>query len=250
MLAPYLRGVRIEPDRVPAWDAFPFALPFVRDLDLRLRAPVTFFVGENGSGKSTLLEAIASLLRLPVAGGGRNDMADARGPDDGAPLARALRPVHDRHPRDLYFFRSEHVAHFAELLDARRDDPDFWGDPYARYGGKTLHARSHGEAFLSVLTNRVADGLYLMDEPEAALSPQRQLALLARMWELVEGGATQFLIATHSPILMTFPGARIVSFDGGALREIALEETSHYEITRGVLASPERYWKHLRGDRG
>nr|WP_205627046.1 AAA family ATPase [Sandaracinus amylolyticus] len=215
-------------------------------LDLELRAPVTFFVGENGSGKSTLLEAIAALLRLPVAGGGRTELADEHAPDDGALLATALVPSMTRSPRDLYFFRAEHVAHFAELLEAREDDPDFRGDPYASYGGKTLLRRSHGEAFLAMLTSRLGGGLYLMDEPESALSPQRQLALLARMWDLVEDGSTQLLIATHSPILMTFPGAQIVSFDGGSLRDVRLEDTSHYEITSGVLSSPERYWKHLR----
>jgi predicted ATPase len=250
MPAPYLRGVRVDPARVPSWDSFPFDLPFVRRLDLELRSPVTFFVGENGSGKSTLLEAIASLLRLPVSGGGRNDLADASGPDDGAPLARALRTTSVASPSDLYFFRSEHLAHFAELLDRRARDPDFIasGDPYARYGGRTLHSRSHGEAFLTVLTERISEGLFLLDEPEAALSPQRQLALLARMWELVAAGRTQFIVATHAPVLMTFPGATIVSFDGPELRQIALEETTHHQITTGVLAAPERYWRHLRGD--
>ncbi len=249
MQSPYLRRVQIDPARVDAWTGFPFDLPFVRGLDLELRAAVTFLVGENGSGKSTLLEGIASMLGLPVGGGGLDDLAARTGPDDGAPLGRALRPSRTpKRPRDTYFFRSEHLAHFAELLDARRADPDFTGDPYARYGGRTLHSRSHGEAFLAVLTNRLASGLYLMDEPEAALSPQRQLALLARMWQLVEGGATQFLIATHAPILMTFPGAVIMSFDGGALREVSLAETTHYALTRSILESPERYWKHLRGD--
>jgi len=246
MPAPYLRGVRLVPERVEAWDVFPFDLPFVRGLDLAIEAPVTFFVGENGSGKSTLLEAVAALLRLPVSGGGRNEVADARGPDDGAQLASALRPSMARHPPDHYFFRGEHAAHFAELLEARERDPDFLGDPYGRYGGRSLHERSHGEAFLSVLTHRLEGGLYLMDEPESALSPQRQLALLARMWTLVAEGRTQFIIATHSPLLMTFPGATLLDFDHGPLRPIALEETSHYEITRGVLTSPERYWKHLR----
>ncbi len=249
MSAPlYLRRVRVEPSRVESWEAFPFHLPFVRELDLELRAPVTFFVGENGSGKSTLIEAIATLFGMPASGGGRNEIDRRTGPDDGAPLGRALRPSRGPRPPDGYFFRGEHVAHFGELLEERANDPYFGRvAAYARYGGRDLTTRSHGEAFLTVLTSRLARGFYLADEPEAALSPQRQLTLLARMWQLVESGGTQLIIATHSPVLMTFPGAAIVSFDGGALREITLEETTHYQITRGVLDAPERYWKHLRG---
>jgi predicted ATPase len=106
-----------------------------------------------------------------------------------------------------------------------------------------LHHRSHGEAFLEVFKHRIQDGLFLLDEPEAALSPQRQLALLYLIGERVERGRAQFILATHSPILLTFPGAVIVSFDDGTLRRVALEETTHYQITRGVLESPERYWK-------
>src|SRR5262249_16760574 len=119
-----------------------------------------------------------------------------------------------------------------------------------RYGGKSLHHRSHGEAFLEVFRNRVHDGLFLVDEPEAALSPQRQLALMYLLRDRVERGRTQFIIATHSPILLTFPGAAIVSFDEGALRRVALTETTHYQITRGVLECPERYWKRPEGDGG
>lgn len=247
---PYLRGARIVPERVADWDDFPFALPFVRDLDFELRSPVTFFVGENGSGKSTLMEALAELCGLPVSGGGTNERPDRTGVDTTSPLAPALRPVFHRRPRDGYFFRAEHLAHFAELLDRRRDDPDFIGDPYALYGGAPLHTRSHGEAFLALFVHRLDQGLFLMDEPESALSPQRQLTLLARMAQLVSEGRTQLVIATHSPILLTFPGAEILSFDGGRLERVRLEDTSHYQITRGILEAPDRYWKHLRGDGG
>jgi predicted ATPase len=242
---PYLLGVKVLSDRMPLEPAYPFNLPFVAKLDWAIREPVTFFVGENGTGKSTFIEAIAALCRLPVSGGGRNELADNHGPEQESLLSRVLRPSFRRQPRDGYFLRAEFQAHFASLLDARKLDPDFLGDPYGRYGGRSLHARSHGEAFLAVLQNRIGQGLFLLDEPESALSPQRQLALLALMHDLVKTGKSQFLIATHSPILMTYPGAHIISFDKVPLGATTLQETSHYQITRGILEQPGRYWKHL-----
>lgn len=149
---------------------------------------------------------------------------------------------------DGYFLRAEFHAHFASLLDERFHDPDFrmTGNPYDHYGGRSLHARSHGEAFLAIIQSRFHRGLFLLDEPESALSPQRQLSLLIRMSEMVDEGASQFIIATHSPILMTFPGAHIVSFDEPQLPTIALEQTSHYQLTRDLLNAPAAFWKHLR----
>jgi predicted ATPase len=242
----YLAGVSVVPERIGPASAYPFTLPFVRELDLRFESPVTFFVGENGTGKSTLIEAIASICRLPVSGGGRNEVAGRHGPDAVSPLAPALRPAFRRRPPDAYFLRAEFQAHFASLLDARRDDPDFADDPYRSYGGRSLHTRSHGEAFLAILEHRIRAGMFLLDEPESALSPQRQLVLLAHMWRLTSAGSSQFIIATHSPILLTFPGADLVTFDGPTLARVKLEETSHYQITRGILQSAESYWKHLR----
>ena len=244
---PYLAGIRVVEERLPSSDQHPYNLPFVRTLNLKIDSAVTVFVGENGSGKSTLLEAIAALSRLPVAGGSRNDLGATHAPEGESALAKALRPTFHSRPTDGYFLRAEFQAHFASLLDARAEDPEFMrlGNPYARYGGRSLHARSHGEAFLSVITSRFRDGLVLLDEPEAALSPQRQLALLALMHDLVEAGQSQFVVATHSPILMTFPGAQLVSFDDPALPRIRLEDTTHFEITKGMLDSPGRYWKHL-----
>jgi predicted ATPase len=244
--APYLVGINSVPERLGPDDSHPFNLPFVRTLDLQFVSEVTFFVGENGTGKSTLMEAIASLCRLPVSGGGRNELAVGHGPDSRSPLAAALRPAFRRRPPDAYFLRAEFQAHFASLLDARREDPDFAADPYSRYGGRSLHTRSHGEAFLAILEHRIQAGLFLLDEPESALSPQRQLVLLAHMWNQVSKGRSQFIIATHSPILLTFPGADLLAFDGEAVTRVALEETSHYQITRGILQNAESYWKHLR----
>lgn len=242
--APYLIGLKVVPAAVTG-DAYPFNLPAIRTLDLRFLRPVTFFVGENGTGKSTVIEALAELCGFPASGGGRNDLAARHGPEQEAALTTALRPAFRKRPRDGYFFRGEFQSHFATLLDQRKRDPDFFGDPYARYVGRSLYQRSHGEAFLAVFTGHVGAGLYLFDEPESALSPQRQFTLLAHMARLLQAGPSQFVVATHSPILLTFPGAEILSFDGDQVRPVSLEETSHFRITKGILDSPARYWKHL-----
>ena len=243
-LVAYLLGVSIRPERVPSAE-YPFHLPLIRTLDLQFTSPVSFFVGENGTGKSTVMEAIADLCRLPVSGGSRAELGAQHGPDAASPLSPALRPSFRKQPPDGYFLRGEFQAHFASLLDARNADPDFGHDPYGLYGGRSLHTRSHGEAFLAILQNRIQRGLFLFDEPESALSPQRQLALLAHMATLVDAGRAQFIVATHSPILLTIPGAQILSFDGDSVRPISLEDTSHYQITRGILQNPGAYWKHL-----
>lgn len=241
----YLRGVRLAPERVPDATAFPFTVPALRGLDLALEAPVTFLVGENGSGKSTLLEGIAVACGLPPGGGSRNEVSERHVPERAGELGSALVPSFFQRPSDAFFFRAETLAHFASLLDARRRDPDFQGDPYARYGGQSLHTRSHGEAFLATFEARMGEGLWLLDEPEAALSPQRQLAFLALAHRHVAGGRAQLVVATHSPILMTFPGARLQALDERGIHPTRLEDTTHYQLTRGVLEHPERYWRHL-----
>ena len=241
----YLQHLSVRGDIELDGSTFPTSLPFVRTLDIAFDASVTFFVGENGSGKSTLLEAIAHLSGLPVGGGGRNELADSQAPHRTSELAPFIRAGFKRRPPDGYFFRAEFQAHFATLLEQRRDDPDFRADPFARYGGRSLHTRSHGEAFFAMFNSWLVPGMILMDEPEAALSPQRQLALLVHMANLARRGNVQFIIATHSPILMTFPDASIFSFDGGTIERTPLCETSHYQITRDLLNDPQRYWHHL-----
>jgi len=238
------------PEVGPRKNRFPFSMPWVSSFDLEFKSAVTFLVGENGSGKSTLIEAIASMCGFPVCGGGKNDMASQFGPDRKSELAEAMYLHFGKRPRDGYFFRAEFYAQFASLLDQRALDPDFDGDPYRRYGGQSPHTRSHGESFLDFLNNRLGSGLFLMDEPESALSPQRQLSLMAIMTRWVKKKKTQFIVATHSPILMTFPGATILSLDSeaGTIEEVELCETSHFQLTQGILENPERYWQHLLGN--
>jgi predicted ATPase len=232
-------------------DVFPGNLAFIDELHLDIDSPVTFFVGENGSGKSTLLEAMAVLAHLPITGGGTNEFQSDHAFAEQSALADSLQLAFIRQPKDRYFFRAETQAHFASLLEQRQVDPDFIdsrgvpADPFKCYGGRSLHQMSHGESFLSIMQNRFGQGLYFMDEPESALSPQRQLTLLALMHDLVRTEKSQFFIATHSPILLTFPGATIISFDHGKLGPIALEDTTHFKITRELLNKPELYWRHL-----
>ena len=243
-LAPYLLRVSAKHGRIDKARGFPFDLPFLPGLRLELAARVTFFVGENGSGKSTMLEAIADLAGLPVRGGGKNE-TELKGRES-SELTSALEPTFGNRPRDGFFFRAEAQLELAELLEQRARDPEFMGDPYGRYGGRSLKSRSHGEAFFEVFANRLDGGLYLMDEPESALSPERQLALLVLIDTLVGHGHTQFIIATHSPILLTYPEAVIVSFDDPALPRIRAEETTHVRLTRDILRDPALYWRKLR----
>ncbi|MDG1874542.1 MAG: AAA family ATPase [Mariniblastus sp.] len=242
---PYLRGMQFRDDEYERPPRFPFNLPWLKDFQLNFDSWVTFFVGENGSGKSTLIEAIATLSGLPISGGGRQDMASVFGPEKHSELAKELAPVFLKRPRDGYFFRAEYYAQYASLLDQRDEDPDFSDNPYRAYGGRSLHTRSHGESFLELMQNRFHEGLFLLDEPESALSPQRQLTLLALIADRIKNGKSQFIIATHSPILLTFPTATILNFDESPLAPIELGETSHFQITQGILEHPQRYWKHL-----
>ena len=176
MTPAFLQRLHVR-ENVSLPDEFPTNLPFIRSLDITFSTAVIFFVGENGSGKSTVLEAIAAICGLPAAGGGRNELAELKPLQPQSELEPFVRGVFRRKPWDGYFFRAEFQAHFASLLEERRADPDFGRDPYARYGGRSLHSRSHGEAFLEVFSAWLNPGMILMDEPEAALSPQRQLAL-------------------------------------------------------------------------
>ena len=231
----HLRSVELRAER--AGDGFPFTVPAIRTLpDLRLNAPVTFFVGGNGSGKSTLLEAIASSWGFNPEGGSRNMMFATRPSESGLHEYLALERGLKR-PSDGFFLRAESFFNVATEVDKL--------DMTSAYGGKSLHEQSHGESFLAVFMDRFyGGGFYILDEPEAALSPSRQLSVLTRMHDLVRQ-QSQFLIATHSPILMGYPGADILMLDEDGIHRVEYEETEHYFITREFLLNRERMLREL-----
>jgi predicted ATPase len=238
----YLRGVRLVRDQVPAFDTYPFSIPAIRDLDeLALDPKVTFLIGDNGSGKSTLIEAIAVAAGFNAEGGSKNFNFRTRSSESA--LHQFLRPIRGiKRPRDGFFLRAESYFNVATEIDRLHVT--------RAYGGVSLHEQSHGESFLALVKHRFrGNGLYILDEPEAALSPQRQLSLLAIMHELVEADRSQFIIATHSPILMAYPGALIYRLDGDGIETTKYEDTEHYTITRDFLDSPERFFKTLFGQR-
>lgn len=243
----YIRAVSIDWDAV-APDSYLREIPALHfEGALTLTAPVTFFVGENGTGKSTLLEGIAVAWGFNPEGGGKNYHFSTY--DSHSELHGAVRLVRNPHkPRHSYFLRAEsfyNVASKAEDYRLSGLGVDSEASFYAKYGGKALHRQSHGESFLAMMEGEFQpDGLYLLDEPEAALSPQRQLSLLTLLYELSRQGA-QFLIASHSPILLGLPGARILSFDGAGLSPIDWKETESYRVTELFINRRERLLRAL-----
>jgi predicted ATPase len=237
---PFLKGIRTIPDMVMP-DKYPFTIPvFAGGLDIEFTHNVTFLVGENGSGKSTLLEAIAEDCGFNPSGGSRNH--SYQHVDTESDLASALRLSWYPKVTTGFFLRAESFFNFASYIDeVERDDPSILD----AYGGKSLHRQSHGESFLSLFTNHFHQGIYLLDEPEAALSPNRQLSLLAILHELESSGRAQFIIATHSPMLICYPGSCILSLDGGSIHEVDYRETDQYRLMKDFLENPQRYFRPL-----
>ena len=210
----FIQGLQIDWSRI-AEESYLRDIPALRNLtELSFTHPVTCLVGENGTGKSTLLEAIAVAAGFNPEGGSRN------------------------------FLRAESFYNVATQAENYRDN-DLEEYYYARYGGKSLHHQSHGESFLAMVqANFQPEGLYLLDEPEAALSPQRQLTLLLEIYRLAQAHA-QFILVTHSPILLGLPGAELLSLDGNALRPIAYTDTESYQVTRMFIEQREGLLKKL-----
>ena len=233
--APFLVRVESLPEN---WDPaqHPFNIrAFSRGIDLTFRTPVTFFLGENGSGKSTLLEALAECCGFNPEGGNRDHHRATFG--DRSSLARALRLSWRPKVTEGFFMRAESFYNFATYIEQVSD--------LRAYGGRSLHEQSHGESFIALFAHRFEQGIYILDEPEAALSPQRQLSFLRILHDLTRQGHAQFLIATHSPILLSYPGAALFDLDGDLIQETKYRETKHYLLTRDFLNSPDRFFKHL-----
>jgi predicted ATPase len=239
---PYLLYLELLPERVKDATVYPFYLPAVRHMKkLPFHPKVTFLVGENGSGKSTILEAIAVQCGMNPEGGGRNFNFSTRESHSMLSDAVRLGKSGNQHDDD-YFLRAESYFNLATEIETR--DPGL----ITSYGGVSLHEQSHGESFFALFKNRFrAHGLYLMDEPEAALSPTRQLEFLALLHQYVQQGC-QFVIATHSPIIMAYPDAVIHHFGKDGIKEVAYTDTEHYLITRGFLTNTKSMLDVLMSD--
>jgi predicted ATPase len=262
----HLRSIGIKP-AAKKFDGFPFSIPLVKKFkQIEFHAPVTFLVGENGSGKSTLLEAIAAGIPSVVVGGEdvRSDKSLAHARSLGAQLTFTW----TKRTHRGFFLRAEDFFNFTRRINQTAAELEEMAGEFekelsgygldlaqgvvrgqrhalARRYGDDADARSHGESFLALFASRfVPGGLYLLDEPEAPLSPQRQLALLAMLKDMTSR-ESQFVIATHSPIVMAFPGAAILSFDRLPVREVPYDKVEHVSLTRDFLNRPEAFLKHL-----
>jgi predicted ATPase len=236
---PFIESVYLDRTRIYDPEHYAFKIPSLqRFSSLELHPQVTFFVGENGSGKSTLLEAIAIANGLNPEGGSRNMIFATRESHSQLHHALKIRRFHALVP-DAWFMRAESLFNVATEIDNLGAQNS--------YGNKSLHEQSHGEAFMSLVESRFSQGLYFLDEPEAALSPQRQLEFLIVLHSLVQQDS-QLVIATHSPIIMSYPHAKIYSFSDKGILPIAYGDTEHYRVTRAFLDSPARMLRNLIGD--
>lgn len=222
-----------------------------REKQLSFSSEVTFFVGENGTGKSTLLEAIAVAYGFNAEGGSKNFTFSTNATH--SELCEHISIVKRGYARDGFFLRAESLYNMAtniEQMDS--EEYEFIKPPMIieGYGGISLHDQSHGESFLSIVQNRfLGNGLYILDEPEAALSPMRLLTLMAEINELVKKNS-QFIIATHSPILMTFPNAQILEFSQDGIKSVNYQDTEHFQITKRYLDNPEKMLHYLLNSDG
>jgi predicted ATPase len=235
---PFVRSVVLKRDEVADFDRYPYAIPAIRGLsELELHPKVTLLAGENGSGKSTLFEAVAVAAGFSAEGGSRHMRVSTR--DSHSGLHEHLRLIRGtRSPKTGYFLRAESFFNIASYVDEVPEALD-------SHGGVSLHEQSHGESFISLITNRFGpNGLYILDEPEAALSVRGNLALMRRMHDLA-GAGSQFVVATHSPILLGYPDARVYVLSDDGLVSTDYEETEPYELTRSFLDDRQRFLRHL-----
>jgi predicted ATPase len=245
---PFLVEVRLLRDKVRSWDEYPFTLPAVRYLEsIQFHPSVTFLVGENGTGKSTLLEGIAVVLGFNPEGGSRSFRFSTRASH--STLHQFIRPSRSaRRIRDGFFFRAESYFNLGTEIERLDADPTAGPPIIGAYGGKSLHEQSHGESFLALFSNRLrSDGLYIVDEPEAALSPTRQLTLLLVLHQLVQRGA-QFIVATHSPIIMAYPHARIYVLREDGIEQTEYTDTEHFAVSRSFLMNHRGRLRQLLGE--
>lgn len=241
----FLRHILIKK---PFLNDFPFNLPAVKHLEsLEFHPNVSFLVGENGTGKSTILEALAICLGLNSEGGSKNfNFATKKTHSDLYEYIKLQKgPLR---PQTVYFLRAETLYNLASNIEDLDSGGGLGFPVLDSYGSRSLHQMSHGESILALINHRFAGhGLYILDEPETALSPARQLSLLARIHDLVKEGS-QFVIATHSPILITYPKSQIYSLTETGYEKVTYDKTEHFQISRDFLTQPERFLKYLLAD--
>lgn len=234
----YIRTVELCKQKVDSFSRYPFCLDAVRNLSaLELHPKVTYIVGENGTGKSTILEAIATAFGFNPEGGTQNfNFSTISTHSDLHKYIKLVKGV--KKPKDGFFLRAESFYNLASNIDEL--DKEGGGAPIIEsYGGVSLHKQSHGEAFLSVFLNRFSgNGVYILDEPEAALSPSRQMAMLSRMHELIKQNS-QFIIATHSPIVMAYPDSIIYELNDG-FNKVEYRQTEHYQVMKEFINNTEK----------
>lgn len=247
--ASYIRAVELLREQVPDLSAFPFQLPALRQLDkLPLHPKVTYLIGENGMGKSTLLEAIATAWGFNPEGGTLNFNFSTH--ESHSSLHHYIRLIKGiRRPRDGFFFRAETYYNVATHIEQLDKEPANARRIIDSYGGKSLHAQSHGESFFAAFIHRFSgNGLYLLDEPEAALSPLKQLSLLARIDQLVKMNS-QLIISTHSPIVMGYPDAWVYELkEDGIHQSSSVEDTDHFNIMKQFTHNRRAMLKELFAD--
>lgn len=245
-LKQYLRSVQLNRDKIPSFTKYPFCLSAIRNLDtLDLHPKVTFIIGENGTGKSTILEAIAVAFGFNPEGGTKNfNFTSSNTHSHLYEYFKLIKGI--KIPKDGFFLRAESFYNFATNVDElERDVPGLLNS----YGGQSLHQQSHGESFFAVFMNRFrGKGLYILDEPEAALSPTRQMSMITRIHDLVEQDS-QFIIATHSPIIMAYPNSIIYEVKDG-LKEVKYEDTEHYNVMSSFLNNKQKMLSILMGNEG
>jgi predicted ATPase len=235
----YIKKIALRFDKIDTFDEYPYSLPAIKNFEtLTLHPKVTYLVGENGTGKSTILEAIAVAFGLNAEGGTANFNFSTN---------KTHSDLHDKltlikgskRPENSFFLRAESFYNLATNIDEIGATQS--------YGGTSLHEQSHGESFFSVIMNRFrGNGLYILDEPEAALSPAKQLALLARMDELIQKNA-QFIIATHSPIVMAYPDSLVYELTNGNFIPVKFDETEHFKVMKSFIDQPQRMLEMLLG---
>ena len=241
----YLRGININ-SKLPQ-DSYLNELAVIKNLikieTLQFKSPVTFLVGENGTGKSTLLEAIAIAFGFNPEGGSINFTFSTN--DSHSELWKYIDTLKSLAPKDGYFLRAESVYNLASDIDAMDKLPSFDAPVIGGYGGVSLHRQSHGESFLSIVSNRFfGNGFYILDEPESALSPLKLMTLLVEIDRLVKNNS-QLIIATHSPILMAYPNAEILELTDSGIKKTAYQDTEHFKLTKSFIDNPHRMIKLL-----